>query len=80
MRPLLIASLCLIAALLSSCIDGREEFWLRGDGSGAAEVVYEVPAAAAAVFRVPPRWPSLPQAWPKSLMKRNWRSGSSGGS
>jgi hypothetical protein len=49
MRPLLIASLCLIAALLSSCIDGREEFWLRGDGSGAAEVVYEVPAAAAAL-------------------------------
>ena len=26
--------------LLASCIDGREEFWLAGDGSGRAEIRY----------------------------------------
>jgi hypothetical protein len=35
--------------LLSSCIDGREEYWLNADGSGAAEAEYELPAAAAAL-------------------------------
>jgi hypothetical protein len=37
------------AALLSSCIDGREEYWLRADGGGRAEITYILPAAAASV-------------------------------
>jgi hypothetical protein len=36
------------AALLSSCIDCREEYWLRADGSGRAELTYLLPAAVAA--------------------------------
>lgn len=35
--------------MLSSCIDGREEYWLARDGSGVAEIIYEVPAKAAAL-------------------------------
>lgn len=36
-----------ICAVLASCIDGREEYWLAADGSGRAEIRYEVPAAFA---------------------------------
>jgi len=35
--------------MLSSCIDGREEYWLARDGSGVAEVVYDVPAKVVAL-------------------------------
>jgi hypothetical protein len=35
------------ALLLTSCIDGREEFWLNADGSGRADVTYSLPAMAA---------------------------------
>jgi len=35
--------------MLSSCIDGREEYWLARDGSGVAEVIYEVPAKVVAM-------------------------------
>lgn len=35
--------------MLSSCIDCREEYWLHADGSGRAEITYQIPAAAAAV-------------------------------
>lgn len=38
---LLAAAACLVVV---SCIDGREEYWLESDGSGRAEVRYEVPA------------------------------------
>jgi len=41
---LLVAAVC---CLLASCIDGREEFWLAGDGSGRAEIRYAVPATLA---------------------------------
>lgn len=37
-----------VAGLLSSCIDGREEYWLQADGSGRAEITYQLPAAVAA--------------------------------
>lgn len=36
-----------VCGLLASCIDGREEFWLAADGSGRAEIRYEVPASLA---------------------------------
>jgi len=49
MRPLLLASVCLIAGLLTSCFEGKEEFWLNANGSGAAEITYDVPAKALAV-------------------------------
>ncbi|MCX6878455.1 MAG: hypothetical protein NTW21_32270 [Verrucomicrobia bacterium] len=44
-----LSRLLLLAAggMLASCIDGREEFWLAADGSGRAEIRYEVPAALA---------------------------------
>ncbi|HEY8960913.1 MAG TPA: hypothetical protein VIM57_01830 [Luteolibacter sp.] len=35
--------------MLSSCIDGREEYWLSRDGSGVADVIYEVPSKAVAL-------------------------------
>lgn len=35
--------------MLSSCIDGREEYWLDRNGSGVAEVIYEVPAKVVAL-------------------------------
>jgi len=33
--------------VLASCIDGREEFWLAGDGSGRALIRYTLPASLA---------------------------------
>jgi hypothetical protein len=36
-----------VAVLLVSCIDGREEIWLNADGSGRADITYDLPAAAA---------------------------------
>jgi hypothetical protein len=35
------------AWVLSSCIDGREEYWLEIDGSGRAEAIYQIPEAVA---------------------------------
>jgi hypothetical protein len=49
LRSLLLAVVAILAAMLSSCIDGREEYWLARDGSGVAEVVYEVPAKVVAL-------------------------------
>lgn len=40
----LLAALC---GLLSSCIDGHEEYWLQADGSGRVEIHHAIPAAAA---------------------------------
>ena len=37
----------LLCTLFVSCIDGHEEVWLNGDGSGRAEFNYDIPAAAA---------------------------------
>jgi hypothetical protein len=37
------------AALLTSCIDSREEYWLEADGGGRAEATYCIPAAVAAM-------------------------------
>ena len=43
-----ISSLLACAVLsLASCIDGREEVWLNADGSGRADLFYDVPASAA---------------------------------
>ncbi len=47
MRRLSHLLLLAVCALVASCIDGREEFWLAGDGSGRAEIRYEVPASLA---------------------------------
>jgi hypothetical protein len=41
------AAIAILCALLSSCINGREEIWLNADGSGRADLFYDVPAAAA---------------------------------
>lgn len=46
MRFFLRASLLFISALLCSCFDGKEEFWLKADGSGAMEVTYDAPTVA----------------------------------
>ena len=46
-RLISLASLAILTLSLSSCIDGREEVWLNADGSGRADLVYEIPAAAA---------------------------------
>jgi hypothetical protein len=46
-RPIARLLACVAAALLASCIDGREEIWVNADGSGRSEVSYSVPAAAA---------------------------------
>ena len=37
----------LITCLLTSCIDGREEYWFNAMGGGHAELTYSLPAAAA---------------------------------
>jgi len=47
MRMLGMFAAVLGALLACSCIDGREEYWLSADGSGRAEIHYQVPAAAA---------------------------------
>lgn len=39
--------LLVIACLLTSCIDSREEFWLEANGSGHAEITCSLPSAAA---------------------------------
>lgn len=43
LRVLLLA----VVALLASCIDGREEYWLDANGGGRAEASYQLPAAVA---------------------------------
>lgn len=47
MRMLGMVAAVLGALLACSCIDGREEYWLAADGSGRAEIHYQVPIAAA---------------------------------
>lgn len=43
-RKVLVRSALLASAwVLSSCIDGREEYWLEADGSGRAEADYQIP-------------------------------------
>jgi hypothetical protein len=46
MKTALRLLLAVITALLVSCIDGREEYWLESDGSGRAEITYTLPATA----------------------------------
>ena len=46
-RVTAIALLAMLTLSLSSCIDGREEVWLNADGSGRADLGYEIPAPAA---------------------------------
>ena len=41
---------CGIAVLLVSCIDGREEYWFAGDGSGRADIRYTLPAATTRMY------------------------------
>jgi hypothetical protein len=36
-----------IFLLLVSCVDNREEFWIKADGSGRAQITCTIPAAAA---------------------------------
>jgi hypothetical protein len=38
-----------LALLLASCIDCREEYWLRADGGGRAALTYHLPLAATAI-------------------------------
>jgi hypothetical protein len=38
----------LLTLVLASCIDGKEEFWIEANGSGRAEITYDIPATAAA--------------------------------
>jgi len=47
MRHLLRLLVPIFCGLLVSCIDGREEYWLAGDGSGRAHIRYTVPASLA---------------------------------
>ncbi len=47
MRRALHFLLMAACAALVSCIDGREELWVNPDGSGRAELRYEIPQAAA---------------------------------
>jgi hypothetical protein len=39
--------LAVLAGLLCSCIESREEFWLNADGGGRAEIHFSLPASAA---------------------------------
>lgn len=39
----------MLPVFFGSCIDGREEFWLKPDGSGRAQLTYHLPGAAAAL-------------------------------
>lgn len=44
MRCLSTLTLMAASCLLVSCIDGYEEYWLEADGSGRAQIHYDVPA------------------------------------
>jgi len=47
-RKALVRFALLAAAwVFSSCIDGREEYWLEADGSGRAEADYQIPETVA---------------------------------
>jgi hypothetical protein len=46
-RTILRGLLAGILLLLASCIDSREEFWIKADGSGRAHITYTIPATAA---------------------------------
>ncbi|MGC4015163.1 MAG: hypothetical protein QM755_11710 [Luteolibacter sp.] len=43
MRFLLSAALCVIAALLTSCFDAKEELWLTKEGAATFEATYDLP-------------------------------------
>jgi hypothetical protein len=45
-RILTSALLSCIMLAMASCIDGREEVWLNADGSGRADIYYDIPASA----------------------------------
>ena len=47
MRHLLRLFVPFVCVMLVSCIDGREEYWLAGDGSGHATIRYSAPASLA---------------------------------
>jgi hypothetical protein len=47
LRALLSSLLACVVLSLGSCIDGREEIWLNADGSGRADLFYDIPASAA---------------------------------
>lgn len=47
LRAIALAALAVVSLSLTSCIDGREEVWLNGDGSGRAHFTYDIPATAA---------------------------------
>ena len=47
LRAAALALSAIIALLLASCIDGREEVWLNADGSGRADLAYDIPATVA---------------------------------
>ena len=42
--------LALAVLLISSCLDGQEEFWFERDGSGRMEVEYQLPVFAVAAM------------------------------
>lgn len=42
--------LALAVLLISSCLDGQEEFWFERDGSGRLEVEYQLPVFAVAAM------------------------------
>ncbi len=42
-----LAAVAALCSLLASCIDGHEEIWVNADGSGRAELRYDIPAKAA---------------------------------
>jgi hypothetical protein len=46
-RNFAIACIAVLCTLLVSCIDGHEEIWLNADGSGHADLAYDIPANAA---------------------------------
>lgn len=47
LRVFLSILLAASSLLLTSCLDGREEVWLKADGSGRAHFSYDIPATAA---------------------------------
>ena len=47
-RPIRTAA-ALLCLAVSSCIDGKEEYWLERDGSGHAEACYDLPASLLAL-------------------------------
>lgn len=42
--------LSIVMVLVVSCIDGHEEYWIRSDGSGRAEIRYQIPASLGGAY------------------------------